>query len=443
MRTVVALAMVMTAGRASAQVADIEVPTLVLEMPTEGFVASEDGAIDLANIVQSAAKGITTIQEAPAIVTVVTDDEIRDHQFQDILQLADMVPGWQRIGVLHSYFPTVTVRGQIQAVQFLQDGLSMFDTTTNMPTITRQQPMELIKRVEMITGPGGVLWGSNSLLGIMNVITKEAEDVQGIEVGSSIGHGVGDRLMARAYAMAGDSKLLGGKLALFGHGSVETYQGAAFKMPLLLFHQPLPQPNSANTYGPLTETSEQRSLIVNLSGKITLGKLQLRAAFPFGHMVKPMGLSGNPVVKDLPEDARCEDNGVVDPMCLDNLRTSRRSEWDAFDRYVVAEYRSRFADGKAGVTLRAYAQQFVRRLAPLSVLAPSTTIQGGLSFASDATNYRIGSAFDGDADLGRRRSLHRVASRQPRLEHPGSGQRDDLRQSLRPDAVATPLPAYV
>lgn len=402
MRSVVALAVWLAAtGPASAQVADIEVPTLILETSFEFSGTSDEGELDLANIVQSAAKGITTIQEAPAIVTVVTGDEIRDHQFQDILQLADTVPGWQRVGVLHSYFPTVTVRGQIQAVQFLQDGLSMFDSTTNMPTITRQQPMELVKRVEMITGPGGVLWGSNSLLGILNVITKEAEDVEGVEVGSSIGHGVGDRLMGRAYVLTGNSKLLGGKLAFLGHGSVETYQGGAFKMPLLLFHQPLPQPNSQNTYGPLTETSQQRSLIVNLGGKVRLGKLQLRAAFPFGRMVKPMGLSGNPVVKDLAEDARCENTGVVDPTCIDNLRASRRSEWDAFDRYVVAEYRSRFADGRAGITLRGYAQQFVRRLFPLSVLAPSATVPGGLSFTADVTNYRAGAAFDADAELAR------------------------------------------
>ena len=45
--------------------------------------------------------------------------------------------------------------------------------------------METIKRVEMITGPGGVLWGSNSLLGILNVITKDAEDVEGVEIGAA------------------------------------------------------------------------------------------------------------------------------------------------------------------------------------------------------------------------------------------------------------------
>jgi len=387
----------MTAS-AAAQVSDVEVPAVVLDTSDTSAGKPEDESLDLANIVQSAAKGVTTIQEAPAIVTVITADDIRDRQLQNLLDLTDTVPGWQRIGALHSQFPVAAVRGNLQAVQFLVDGLSMFDPMVNMPTMTRQQPMELIKRVEMITGPGGVLWGSNSLLGIMNLITKDAEDVEGMEVGSTIGNGNGDRLMARAYVMAGKSDLLKGKLKLFAHGSVETYKGGAYTMPLLLFHNPLPQPNSPNTYGPLTTTDQVQSLIVNLSAKATLGKLKLRVAAPFGNMVKPMGLSGNPVVKDLPEDPMCPNTGTVNPMCLDNLRKGRRTEWDAFDRYVVAEYQDRFANGKAGITLRGYAQQFVRGLFPLSVLAPSGTIQGGLSFEANMTSYRVGGAFDADVE---------------------------------------------
>ncbi len=385
---------------AAAQVSDIEVPIFVPDVDDAG--EAEDDALDLANIVQSAAKGLTTVQEAPAIVTVVTADEIRERQYQGILDLVDSVPGWQRTNLSY-LFPTVLVRGQVQAVQFLHDGLSQFDSMTNMPSISRVQPMELVKRVEMITGPGGVLWGSNSLLGILNIITKDAEDIEGVEVGSGIGHGRGDRLMARAYMMAGKSDLLDGKLKLFAHGSVETYQGAEQDMPLLLFHDPLPQPNSANIYGPLTASDQQQGLLVSLTGKATLGKFKLRIHAPFGHFSNPLGLSGNPVVKDLIEDQRpeCANTGTVEPTCLDNLRVSRANEWRTFDRYVVGEYQDRFANGKAGLTLRGYVQQFERGLFPLSVLAPSGNIQGGLQFTTDMTNYRVGGAFDADLEVAK------------------------------------------
>ncbi|HEY5945730.1 MAG TPA: TonB-dependent receptor [Kofleriaceae bacterium] len=402
MKSLVVPVLLAMTGVAAAQVSDVEVPTIVIETGEGKAGGGEDESLDLANIVQSAAKGLTTVQEAPAIVTVITADEIRERQINDLPTLVDGVPGWGRIGLTHSFFPTVTSRGQVQAVQFLQDGLSVFDPMTNMPSITRQQPMEVIKRVEMITGPGGVLWGSNSLLGILNVITKDAEDLEGVEVGSSIGHGKGDRLMARAYMMAGKSDLLKGKLKVFGHGSVETYQGAGFDMPLLLFHQPLPQPNSANTYGPLTQAEERQSLIVNLDAKATMGKLTVRVQAPFGNMIKPLGLSGQPARKDLPEDSRCQNNGVVDPTCLDNLRKARESEWDTFDRFIVAEYRDRFAGGKAGITMRGYFQQFVRGLHPLAVLAPSPLIQGGLTFSANMNSYRTGGAFDADVELGKK-----------------------------------------
>jgi outer membrane receptor protein involved in Fe transport len=383
-------------GTAVAQVTDIEVPQIVLDQdPTAG--PAEDEALDLANIVQSAAKGVTTVQEAPAIVTVITADEIRDRQFQDLPQIYDTVPGWQRVGFAYQNFQSPVVRGQIQAVQFLHDGVSLFDPFANVPATSRMQPIELIKRVEMITGPGGVLWGSNSLLGILNVITKDAEDVEGVEVGAQLGDGRGDRMMARAYLLAGASDLLDGKLKLFAHGSVETYQGPEMKLPLLLFHGALPQPNSANVYGPLTSTDQARSLLVNLNAKVSYGKWQLRVAAPFSERYNPAGLSANPSREDLPEDERCPGTGP----CFDPQRTSRLNRNDQFDRYAVLEYRTRFADEKAGITARGYFQQFVRGFQPLQVLAPSMTLAGGLAFKSDLTAYRVGTAIDGDVELSR------------------------------------------
>ena len=392
------------AAQSESEPIDVEVPTVVIESGADtGAGPTDDTELDLANIVQSAAKGVTTVQEAPAIVTVITDDEIADHQFQFFDQVIDTVPGWYRTGLLHSVFPSALVRGQGQAVQFLHDGVSLFDPSTNTAVLTRIQPLETIKRVELITGPGGVLWGSNSLLGILNVITKDAEDVDGVEVGGTVGHGDGDREMARAYAMVGLPNLAGGKIKLFAHGSVETYRGAAFEMPLLLFHSPLPQPNAPNIYGPLTTATPPRSLIVNLDAKVTWGKLQLRVQAPFTDRQTPMGLSGVPVRESLPQDDMCPEEEPFDDTgpCLDRGRKSRDFKLSMFDRYAVLEYRTRFADQKAGLSAKAYAIQFERKLDQLAVLAPSPALKGGLSFSSTFTTWRAGGAIDGDVELGR------------------------------------------
>jgi len=385
------------AAQPGAAATDIEVPQLVLDQG-DAETAAADEALDLANIVQSAAKGVTTVQEAPAIVTVITADEIRDRQFQDLLGVIDTVPGWQRNTVYNGNFPTALARGQSQAIQFLHDGVSMFDPFLNESALNQLQPMELIKRVEIITGPGGVLWGSNSLLGIVNMITKDAEDVDGVEVGGQLGDGTGDRRYARAYAMVGAPNLAGGKLKIFAHGSIVTYQGPQLTLPLLLFHNELPQPNSANVYGPLTETDAPQTLVTTLDGKITYGKLQLRVFYPFGAKYNPAGLSGQPVRQNLAEDPVCP-SGTTDPTCVDPERASRSNRADAWDRYGVLEYRTRFANQKAGITARAYAIDFVRTFDPLQVLAPSLTLPGGLSVRADESAYRVGAALDGDVEL--------------------------------------------
>lgn len=364
---------------------DIEVPAIMFETPESNAAEAADEALDLANIVKSAVKGVTTVQEAPAIVTVVTADEIRDRQFHDFQQIIDTVPGWSTVGYWYSAIQNVTTRGQVQAVQFLQDGLSMYDPFLNVPAIHRTQPLELIKRVEFITGPGGVLWGSNSLLGIMNITTKDAEDVEGFQVGGVLGNGKGDRRAARAYVMAGASDIGGTKLKLFVHGSAESYQGSGINMPLLIFHNALPQPNSPNIYGPLTTTDQKQSLIVTLDGKISYDKLQFRWWWPFGTLYKPAGLSGNPA------------RDRLDPN--DPMGNATGNSYNHYDRYGILEYRTRFAHDKAGIAAHAYLQEFIRGFAPLTVLSPSTLVPGGLVFYSNYLSYRAGSAFDGDLEL--------------------------------------------
>ena len=407
MRTLLALLVLCATAYAQPDqvTTDVEVPTIVIDNGETANGPSQDEALDLANIVQSAAKGVTTVQEAPAIVTVVTADEIKDRQFQDLTQLYDTVPGWTRVGLLHGTFHVPLVRGQAQAVQFLHDGVSLFDPFVNVASATRMQPMEIVKRVEMITGPGGVLWGSNSLLGILNIITKDAEDVDGVEVGGEVGTGDGDRRMGRAYVMVGASDLMHGKLKFFGHASVETYQGDATTLPLLLYHGALPQPNSANVYGPLTVTDQPQSLLASFDAKVTWNtKLQLRVSAPLSRKYNPAGLSGNPNREDLPEDAMC-DGPNPSGDCVDPQRTSRKNREDVYDRYAVLEYRTRFLHDKAGVTMRGYGIQFVRGFEPLQVLAPSVAVPGGLAFAADLTSYRAGGAFDADLELSRKLRL--------------------------------------
>src|SRR5215470_5120795 len=199
----IAFAAVMLSLPAYAQ--QVEVPVLVMESP-EAEPGEVDTELNLANLVQTAAKGITTVQEAPAIITIIPADEIVDRGARDLSDVVDRVPGWIRYGGEFNQFPSLNPRGEFQATLLLRDGVSMFDSMVNIATVSRVQPLETIKRLEVVTGPGGVLWGANSFLGVINIITKDAEDVNGIEASIGAGSGRGDEDVLRGYLMAGVPK---------------------------------------------------------------------------------------------------------------------------------------------------------------------------------------------------------------------------------------------
>ena len=48
--------------------------------------------------------------------------------------------------------------------------------------------LEDIERIEVIRGPGAMLWGANALNGVINIITKKAEDTQGSLVTAGAGN---------------------------------------------------------------------------------------------------------------------------------------------------------------------------------------------------------------------------------------------------------------
>ena len=43
-------------------------------------------------------------------------------------------------------------------------------------------PMDLVDHIEVVVGPGSVLYGSNAMMGVINVITKSAADYSGVHV---------------------------------------------------------------------------------------------------------------------------------------------------------------------------------------------------------------------------------------------------------------------
>ena len=66
-----------------------------------------------------------------------------------------------------------------EGVLFVVDGIEQNDLWSNVVYLSRQYPITNIKSVEVIYGPASTIYGANAYLGVVSVITKNANDFLG------------------------------------------------------------------------------------------------------------------------------------------------------------------------------------------------------------------------------------------------------------------------
>jgi iron complex outermembrane receptor protein len=49
-------------------------------------------------------------------------------------------------------------------------------------------PLDGIERIEVVRGPGAVMWGPNAVNGVINIITKRAQDTKGTVISAATGN---------------------------------------------------------------------------------------------------------------------------------------------------------------------------------------------------------------------------------------------------------------
>ena len=123
------------------------------------------------------------VWQTPAAVFVVNQDDIRRSGATTIPELLRLVPG---VEVARSQSGTwaVGVRGFnsgfSQGLLVLIDGRSVYTPLfEGVYWDVQDLVFDDIERIEVIRGPGGTIWGSNAVNGVINIITKKAADTQG------------------------------------------------------------------------------------------------------------------------------------------------------------------------------------------------------------------------------------------------------------------------
>jgi outer membrane receptor for ferrienterochelin and colicin len=154
------------------------------------------------DVVLSAMKTRTTVQEAPAIISVLTAEKIEEQGYQRFGDAVGSVPGFLPATYAYGLISTPIARGMLFGTLLLFDGVDMYDPI-GFPLMTELLPVQAVQRAEVVSGPGGVLWGANSFVGVVNVVSKTADDMQGIESSVGYGSGVHRRNQLLAHINAG------------------------------------------------------------------------------------------------------------------------------------------------------------------------------------------------------------------------------------------------
>jgi outer membrane receptor for ferrienterochelin and colicins len=149
----------------------------------------------VATLVTSVSKKAENFREAPATVMIITQDDIKQRGYIDLEQLFSDVPG---IDISRTYgitYSNIYQRGyrsdNTDRTLFLIDGIEDNDLWSNIAYISRQYPISNVKRIEIVYGPASTMYGANAFVGVVNVITKDPDEITGKNISAHLNTGYG------------------------------------------------------------------------------------------------------------------------------------------------------------------------------------------------------------------------------------------------------------
>jgi iron complex outermembrane receptor protein len=137
----------------------------------------------LAQEVTTVSRQESTVGKSPAAVFVITNDMLRRSGATTIAEALRMVPGMDVARIDNANwaigsrgFPDRFARHLLVQI----DGRTVYNPLFS-GVFWQAQDLLLqdVERIEVVRGPGATVWGANAVNGVINIITKSAQDTQG------------------------------------------------------------------------------------------------------------------------------------------------------------------------------------------------------------------------------------------------------------------------
>lgn len=150
------------------------------------------------SLILAASKRPLTARESPGIVTLITQEEIRNSGARDLIDVLRLVPGID-FGVDVEGVVGIGTRGlwaHEGKILVLVDGQEINEPLFGITPFGNHFAIDQIKKVEVVRGPGSAIYGGFAEYGVINIITKSAIDLPGIALTGTFGqmeNGMGRR----------------------------------------------------------------------------------------------------------------------------------------------------------------------------------------------------------------------------------------------------------
>lgn len=124
--------------------------------------------------------------EVPGSISIITREVIDASGIRDLPEIFRLVPG-MAVGARENGRALVNYHGtnyrNTRRMQVLIDGRSVYHSTfSRVPWEDLHLALEDIERIEVTRGPNAAAYGTNSFLGVINIITRHPADTPGLEI---------------------------------------------------------------------------------------------------------------------------------------------------------------------------------------------------------------------------------------------------------------------
>ena len=132
------------------------------------------------------------ISKAPAVASVVTSSDIEEMGARTLSEVLETIPGLHVSLSSQTNAPKFQIRGI--STQYNPQTLLLVDGTPMTSTVRGDRhvvwgafPVKSIARIEVIRGPGSAIYGADAFAGVINIITKNADDIKQTKIGARVG----------------------------------------------------------------------------------------------------------------------------------------------------------------------------------------------------------------------------------------------------------------